>query len=195
MVTILHTEWSRGWDGQEIENGVYNDIKRKKRFKNSFHAFQQVEKQKEGIKKLLKKGKQDLALRFTKELIVSQRHNGGPKHIAKSLCDLAQFAKGLGNQELQLEFASMAVTEAPGDAWSYATLGDAFRSLTEFQQSLDMYHTAEVLGNVCVALCGRAEVLKDLGKIEESLQIYEQCIREFPTDLVPRNGWASCLGV
>jgi len=193
MVTILHTEWSRGCDGQEIENDVYDDIKRKKRFKRSSHAFQQVEKQKEGIKKHLIKGKQDLALRFTKELIVSQRHNGEPKHIAKSLCDLAQFAKGLGNQELQLEFASMAVTEAPGDAWSYATLGDAFRSLTEFQQSLDMYHTAEVLGNVCVALCGRAEVLKDLGQIEESLQIYEQCIQEFPTDLVPRNGRAAAL--
>jgi tetratricopeptide (TPR) repeat protein len=190
MVTILHT---RRWGGQEIENDMYDEIKHKKRFKSSFHTFQQVEKQKEGIKKHLIEGKQDLALRFTKELIVSQRRNGKPEHIAKSLCDLAQFAKGLGNQELQLEFASMAVAEAPGDAWSYAFLGDAFRSLAEFDQSLDMYHTAEVLGNVCVALCGRAEVLKDLGQIEESLQIYEQCIQEFPADLVPRNGRAAVL--
>ena len=160
---------------------------------SSFDAFQQAEKQKEAIKKLLSEGTQDLALRFTEQLVANQRRNSKPEHIAKSLCDLAQFAKRLGSPELQLEFASKAVAEAPEDAWSYATLGDAYRSLAEYQKSLKMYHEAGVFGNRCVALTGRAEVLKDLGQIKESLNIYEQCIQEFPDEVVLLNGRAAAL--
>jgi tetratricopeptide (TPR) repeat protein len=183
------------FESQEIEDDTLNeaDTKRKKRFISGFDALEQVDKQKEAIKKHLRDGKQDLALRFTKDLIASQRRDSEPEHIAKSLCDLAQFAKGLGSPELQLEFALKAVAEAPGDAWSYATLGDAYRSLGEFQKAQDGYHTAGVLGNVCIALDGRAEVLKDLGQLNEALQLYEQCIQKFPDDLVPRNGRAAAL--
>ncbi len=183
------------FENSEIDDDTHNgaDTKRKKRSVSRLDAFQQVEKQKEAIKKHLQEGKQDLALRFTKDLIAGQRRDSKPEHIAKSLCDLAQFAKGLGSQELQLEFALKAVAEAPDDAWSYATLGDAYRSLGEFQKAQDRYHTAGVLGNVCVALNGRAEVLKDIGQMEEALRIYEQCIQIFPDALVPRNGRAAAL--
>jgi tetratricopeptide (TPR) repeat protein len=160
---------------------------------SNFYVFQQVEKQKEGIKNILKEGKKDLALRFTEQLIASQRRNSKPEHIAKSLCDLAQFAKGLGSPELQLEFALKAVAEAPADAWSYATLGDAYRSLAKFQQAQDAYRTSGVLGDPCVALNGRAEILKDLGQLDEALQIYDQCSQQFSGDIVSSNGRAAAL--
>lgn len=179
------------FESQEIDNGA--DTTYKKRFISSFDIFQQVDKQKEAIKKLLREGKQELALRFTKELIVKQRRDSEPKHIAKSLCDLAQFAKGLGSPELQLEFVLKAIAEAPDDSWSRATLGDAYRSLGEFQKAQDEYRTAGVLGDVRMALIGRAEVLKDLGQLDEALQIFEQCTQEFPDDRISRNGRAAAL--
>jgi tetratricopeptide (TPR) repeat protein len=183
------------FETSEIDDDSNNEAetKRKKHSISRFDAFQQVEKQKEAIKKHLREGKQDMALRFTRELIASQRRDSEPEHIAKSLCDLAQFAKGLGSPELQLEFALKAVAEAPDDAWSYATLADAYRSLGEFQKAQDEYHAAGVLGNVCIALNGRAEVLKELGQLKEALQIYEQCIQKFPDDVVNRNGRAAAL--
>ncbi|MFZ3138859.1 MAG: tetratricopeptide repeat protein [Thermodesulfovibrionales bacterium] len=183
------------FESREFNDGAFSgpDDAYIKRRVSGFDAFQQVEKQKEAIKQLLSEGTQDLALRFTEELVASQRRNSKPEHIAKSLCDLAQFAKGLGSPELQLEFALKAVKEAPDDAWSYATLGDAYRWLSEYPKSLKMYHKAGVYGNRLVALTGRAEVLKDIGQLEESLEIYEQCILEFPDEIVTQNGRAAAL--
>lgn len=172
-------------------NGPVNAYK--KRGISGVDALQQTEKQKEAIKQLLSDGTKDVALRFTDDLIASQRRNGKPEHIAKSLCDLAQFAKRLGSPELQLEFALKAVAEAPDDAWSCATLGDAYRWLDEYPKSVEMYHKAGVFGDRSIALTGRAEVLKDLGQLEESLKIYELCIQEFPGAIVPLNGRAAAL--
>lgn len=184
----------------EFESHMFNDDTlsepdnaHKKRRLSGFDAFQQVEKQKEAIKKLLSEGTQDVALRFTKELIASQRRSSKPEHIAKSLCDIAQFAKRLGSPELHLKFALKAVAEAPDDAWSHATLGDAYRWLAEYPKSIEMYHKAGVFGDRAIALIGRAEVLKDIEQIEESLKIYEQCIEEFPDNIVPLNGRAAAL--
>lgn len=202
---IIFQKWSTPFKESvtniEFESREFNDVTfngsdtaYRKRGISSLDAFQQAEKQKEAIKKLLSEGTQDLALRFTEELIASQRRNSKPEHIAKSLCDLAQFAKRLGSPELQLELALKAVAEAPDDAWSYATLGDAYRWLAEYPKSLTMYHKAGVFGDRCIALNGRAEVLKDIGQLEESLKIYEKCIQEFPGNIFALNGRAAALG-
>lgn len=179
----------------EIDYDTYSgpNTTYKKRHISGFDVFQQVEKQREAIKKLLREGKKELAMHFTEELIANQRRNSKPEHIAKSLCDLAQFAKGLGSPELQREFALKAIAEAPDDSWSYATLGDAYRSLYEFPKAQAAYHSAGVYGSDHVALTGRAEILKDLGQIKESLQIYEQCTQQFPDVLIARNGRAAVL--
>ena len=156
-------------------------------------AFEQAEKQREAIKALLVEGNEELALRFTEQLIAKQRIVSEPEHIAKSLCDLAQFAKGLGSPELQLEFAKKAIIEAPSDAWSYATVGDAYRGLMQYQEALDAYHEAGALGDARIALVGRAEVLKDLGQFSDALSLLETCIRDYPSDVVPRNAKAAAL--
>lgn len=172
--------------GAEIEYNKQSSL-------NSLSAFQSAKKQKDAIKVQLIEGNKTLALRYTRDLIKSQRRESKPEHIAKSLCDLAQFSKSLGSPELQLEFAKKAVSEAPGDSWSHATLGDAYRSLNEFQDAQKSYHTAGVYGHRCVALTGRAEVLKDLGQLKDTLDIYEQCNNEFPNNPVVLNGRAAAL--
>src|SRR5262249_24345001 len=144
-------------------------------------------------KELLREGKSELALRFTEQLIQSQRTNSEPEHIAKSLCDLAQFAKQLGSAELQLEFATKAIGGSPDDAWSYATVGDACIQLGEYQRALDAYSRTGELGDRRLGLMGRAEALKDLGQLREALQVLDACIAEFPDDKVAVNSRAAAF--
>jgi tetratricopeptide (TPR) repeat protein len=44
-----------------------------------------------------------------------------------------------------------------------------------------------------VARAGRADVLKDLGRLDEALAAYEETIRDHPRDVVARNGRAGVL--
>jgi len=155
--------------------------------------FLRVEKQKAAIKEQLKSGNRDLALRFTEQLVDAQKRNSEREQLAKSLCDLAAFAKRLGDSGLQLQLSSWATTEVPEDAWSHGQLGDAYRSLGEYDRALDEFATAGALGDERIALLGRAEVLKDLGQTAEALAIYQRCVEMFPADRVSRNGHAAAL--
>ncbi|MBI3671134.1 MAG: hypothetical protein HY237_15305, partial [Acidobacteria bacterium] len=98
-----------------------------------------VNKQKDAIKKLLSQGDTTRALRFVEELIEYQRGRSEDEHLAKSLCDLAQFAKGIGDNKLQMEFAYRAVGIAPTDGWSQAQLGDAYLRLGKYREALEAY--------------------------------------------------------
>ena len=156
-------------------------------------AFKQAEKQRDAIKKLLKQGRVELALRFTDELVSSQRRHSEPEHVAKSLCDLSQFVKERGSPDLQRRFAEMATLEAPDDAWACSTLGDAYRGLGDYQKALDAFQRSTVLGDQRTGNLGRAEVLKDLGQLEEALQVLDFCVSTFPEDQVAANSRASTL--
>jgi len=174
-------------------DAVKSGDRKQKRSVKPHEAFQQAEKQRDTIKKLLVEGDQEKALRFAEQLVANQRRTSDPEHIAKSLCDLAQFVKKLGSAELQLEFAKIAVAEAPEDAFAYAVLGDAYRTLHDYQEALRAYHNAGVFGNVGAAALGRAEVLKDLGQLEDSLTLFESCIEQFPNDIVVHRARAAAL--
>lgn len=154
-------------------------------------AFRSAEKQRDTIKKLLMSDRVQQALQYTDELILSQRRDSEPEHLAKSLCDLAQFAKECGSPELQLTFALKATEEAPQDAWAYATLGDAYRGMTKYQEALDAFQKSTSLGDHLAGNHGRAEVLKDLGQIDEALEVLDFCIREFQDDEVAANSRAA----
>ena len=160
---------------------------------NSHEAFKNAEKQRVIIKQLLIKDRLQQALQFTDDLIHTQRRNSMPEHIAKSLCDLAQFAKECGSPELQLTFAKMAIQEAPHDAWSYSTLGDAYRGVTEYSAAIDAFQKSISFGDYLTGIHGRAEVLKDLGQLDEALETLESCLREYPDDNVAANSMAATL--
>ena len=160
---------------------------------SAYEAFKNAEAQRDTIKKLLVEDRLHQALRYTDELILSQRRISQPEHLAKSLCDLAQFAKACGSPELQLTFALKATQEAPDDAWAFATLGDAYRGVTKYQEAIDAYQKSVVFGNQLTGHLGRAAVLKDLGQIDEALDLFEFCIREFPGNEIATNSRAAAL--
>ncbi len=160
------------------------------RSSGGYQIFLNVEKQKNSIKAFLLEDRRDLAWKCIQELVVSQRSSSEPEHIAKSLCDLAQYCKRIGDIQLQLELSEWATKELPTDAWAHAQLGDAYRSLGEFEKALAAYYRAGVLGDTAIAMCGRGEVLKDLGELTEALEIFQSCAEAFPDQSSPQCGRA-----
>jgi tetratricopeptide (TPR) repeat protein len=156
-------------------------------------VYLNVEKQKEGVKSLLAEGRRSLAFKYIRELIESQRPRSKPEHISKSLCDLAQYCKRLGDARLQLWLSEWAAKEMPTDGWPYAQMGDAYRALSEFSKALAAYQRAGSLGHRAIALCGRAAVLRELGEFHEALEIFEACIKEFPYEAAARAGRAEVI--
>jgi len=130
---------------------------------------------------------------FCEDLIAYQERNSRPEHIAKSLCDLAQAAKELGYHQLQLEWTQKAVDVAPGDGWSLAQMGDAYRCLGQWSEAELAFALALRHGEVRVARNGRAGVLKGMGRLEDALREYETTAQEFSQDAVARTGRADVL--
>jgi len=152
-----------------------------------------VNRQKDAIRNALASGDSNQARAFCADLRAYQERNSRPEHIAMSLCDLAQAAKDLGYHQLQLEWTQEAVDIAPGDAWSLAQLGDAYRCLGQWSKATEAFNLAWRHGNVVVARTGRAEVLKAMGRLEDALQEYEATAEEFPQSVVARTGRAEVL--
>lgn len=181
-----------------IEERQYQVNKRSKRSGrrvSGSEALKNVQLQKGSIKDLLNRGDRLRAWRYARELVESQRENSEPKHIAMSLCDLAQHAKSLGDIDLQLNFSKWASKEMPTDPWPYAQVGDAYRSFGNYEKALQAFQECGALGDELFALCGRAEVLKDTGAFDESIAVYNECIKRAPDNSVPVNGRASVYAV
>jgi tetratricopeptide (TPR) repeat protein len=152
-----------------------------------------VNRQKDAIRKALAARDLDRARAFCVDLLAYQERNGRPEHTAKSFCDLAQSAKELGYHQLQLEWTQKAVDVAPGDGWSLAQLGDAYRCLGQWSSAQEAFALALRHGKVTIARNGQAEVLKGMGRLEDALREYESNVKEFPADVVARNGRAEVL--
>jgi tetratricopeptide (TPR) repeat protein len=174
------------------EDGIQLDAQRERHEHPSggYQVYLNVEKQRNAIKVMLLEGRRELALKCIQELVESQRQNSEPEHIAKSLCDLAQYCKRLGDIQLQLQLSEWATKELPTDAWAHAQLGDAYRALGEFEKALEAYHRVGVLGDRPIAMCGRGEVLKDLGQLTEAFEIFQSCAEAFPDETAAQCGRA-----
>jgi tetratricopeptide (TPR) repeat protein len=161
--------------------------------KRSHAVFENVNKQKEAIKRAIFERRHDRVERYVGDLIDYQLRRSENKDIARSLCDLATYAKGLCAHAVQLELATRATTILPTDGWSQAQLADAYLCAGRFDDALAAYGAAEICGEVEVARNGRADVLKWMGRLEEALQEYEATVREFPESVVARSGRAEVL--
>ncbi len=161
--------------------------------KRSFEVFEAINKQKAAIKALLSRREFERAQRYVHDLVKYQKSRSESKEVAKSLCDLAKYAKDNGAHAMQLYMAQLAANESPSDGWSHAQLGDAYLCHGRHDEALECFDFAASLGHKPTAWHGRAEVLKALGRLDEALQEYDRTIQEFPHSEVPRNGKASTL--
>ena len=161
--------------------------------KRSHAVFENVNKQKEAIKRAIFERRHDRVEKYVRDLIDYQLRRSEREDIARSLCDLATYAKGLGAHAVQLELATRATTILPTDGWSQAQLADAYLCVGRFDDAFAAYGAADICGEVEIARKGRAEVLKGMGRLEEALREYEATVHEFPNDVVARSGRAEVL--
>ncbi|TKJ37930.1 hypothetical protein CEE37_13275 [candidate division LCP-89 bacterium B3_LCP] len=167
---------------------------RKVKPKKADEALADVIKTKDFIKSAMQKGEIVKARRFTQQLVTEGEKTSTQEQIAKSLCDLAQYAKEIKNHSFQLELAQWANRIAPSDVRTHIQLGDAFFCLKRNDEALKAYDTAirDFPPNV-VSHSGRAEVLKEMGKLEEALKAYDAAICDLLPDVVSHNGRAEVL--
>jgi tetratricopeptide (TPR) repeat protein len=163
------------------------------RFVSTHELFENVKKQKQAIVDLLKKDDIAHVRAYADQLIESQLRTGGPEYAAMSLCDLAQEAKAIHNYSLQVELAQKAVEVAPEDGWAHGQVADAYVCLGQYDNALKSFQLAATFGQPAFAACGRARVLRAIGRLDESLAAFEQVIAAYPEENTAWYGRAEVL--
>jgi tetratricopeptide (TPR) repeat protein len=156
-------------------------------------VLQNVESQKAMIVNAMRHDELGRVRKFVGELVKYQLKNGEPVFAAKSLCDLAAEAKGLGMFALQVELTEQSTRVKPDDAWSWRQHADALLSSGQPAEALRAYEQADAFGGGAVAKNGRADTLKALGRLNDALDAYDAVIADYPENDVARGGRADTL--
>jgi tetratricopeptide (TPR) repeat protein len=154
-------------------------------------VYRQVVDQKDAIRNAITEGDEARARLFLRQLIEFQQASpdGGP-YLAKSLCDLAMFAKALGHFELQLELSALSTETAPEDPWTWAQLADGLMQTRRYHEALDAYERLKVFGNEGIALQGVAQALRHLGRLEDARRAYLEAVEVQRDDAISQIGLA-----
>jgi tetratricopeptide (TPR) repeat protein len=158
----------------------------------AYNMYQQVKKQTAQIKSELSANNSDKVEKLVVELVRFQRR-GPSEYLSKSLCDLASYAKGLGDIDRAIELTRMAIDETPSDAWAHVQLGNLLLEKGDWNGALKEFDDGEIFGDPRAAQIGRAEALKSLGQMDVALEVINSCIEAFPVDEVARNARAAVL--
>lgn len=126
-------------------------------------------------------------------LIEFQSATGQPRHLAKSLSSLARAAAERGLLELATELAERGTRVNPSDLRAWSEYAHQLRRGGRFDEALVVFDRALSLAEDVVARTERAEVLKAMGRLEESLAAFTDTVERHPENVVARNGRASVL--
>ncbi len=126
-------------------------------------------------------------------LIKMQDISSDAEHLSKSLCDIAECFQDNNNIEMSNLIAEKAIDLNLDDPFPHNILAENYRSLNLFEDALKKYrYVIENFSNA-VARNGKAETLRQMGKLQEALECYNQTINDFKDNVVARNGKAETL--
>lgn len=157
-------------------------------------SFARVCAQQQAIIDALRKGNVGRAREMIEDLCADQA-GSKPIYLAKSLCLLAAEAHRCGLRDLPDELTDRATRVCPGDAWAWSQRGVALRRAGDLQGARLAHERALTLGDHVAARNGRADVLKDMGHLDDALQTFEETLREHPESLFAQHGRATVLRV
>ncbi len=196
-----HEDWARQSKQPQVVREDRRDYKRrhkrhrKRKSVDRVAALEKVNRQKQAIKRAMERRDWERVRKYLEELVEFQLTNGGPEYAAKSLCDLAMAAKELGRTDLQLDWTKRSIRLQEEDGWAWVQYGDALLQLSRFDDAIQAFDQAAKLGQSLVAMNGRAEVLKALGRLDEALTAYDDVRQQHPLNVVAMTGRASTLAL
>jgi len=164
-----------------------------RRVDTAFEAFNKVEKRIRSIKNEYLTADYKRADALVNYLVKDQSASDASELVAKTLCNIAIFCRGIGDIERYFSLTKRAVELVPGDAWAHIQLGNAYLAAGNYREAMSSFEMAEMSGDERSALLGRAEALKAVGQQQIALSTLDRCIESYPTDEVARNARASLL--
>lgn len=174
IITVTGSEDDDGWELDFRNDGTSGTTAR--------GAFENVQRQQQAISLQLKKGDESHARKYVDELVRSQLRSGGASFASKSLCKLAQEAKGFGLHSLQLEWAKRAAELCPDDGWAHGQAADAFMFFNRFDEALRAFDLAEANGQPQFAITGRARILRAQARLDEALAAFKAAEQQLSGD-------------
>ena len=184
-VRELISLWAKGF-GREIQMGRRRAVQTADLDWNdndlgdgrSGEAFAHVSKQLVEITRRLTAGDELGARRYVSELVEYQKQSGDAEYLAKTLCNLGQRAKRLGNPELHLEWTEAAVAAKPDDAWAAGQYADALIYYERFTEAAESLQVAQT-GYPSFAATNLARILRKSGHLQEALDAYLAAREEY----------------
>ncbi|WP_040334020.1 tetratricopeptide repeat protein [Candidatus Magnetobacterium casense] len=121
-------------------------------------------------------------------------NNGGSQYLVMTYCNLAIHAMRIhkwGMAERLLDYATLPYIKY---AVIWALQSKLFEIKDIFEKTLSIYDKTVALSqNDAAVCCGRAEVLRELGRLPEALSAYDEAVALFPNDAAARCGRAEVL--
>jgi len=128
------------------------------------------------------------------KLVEYQDLRSEPRHLCKSLSDIAECLQKVNLIELSNYFAQKAIDIFPQDAVPYCILAENFRAEGKLEEALKKYEeNISDFKNDVVPRTGKAETLRQMGRLGEALAVYNEAIQDFNNEVFPRTGKAETL--
>jgi tetratricopeptide (TPR) repeat protein len=160
----------------------------------SHGAKQRVDRQIEAITAAIRAGDLARADDFLIDLVRYQVESSRPEHLGKTFSQLAQVAVQVNQPALATRLLAYAGSLGVVDPVLSVQAGRLLHRSHHLPEALSAYDEAiSRFPTDGFALNGRAEVLKEMGRMAEALWAYDETISRFPRDVVARNGRAEVL--
>lgn len=149
---------------------------------DSHALFELTKSQRAKIDQLLDDGDINQAKKITNELIASQLLREDHEFAAKSLCQLSESAKNIGDFTLQLEWSRRAAEVYPEDARSYGHVADAYLNLSQLENARVWFEKSIEAGAISYGKAGIARIERFLFNYERALYLIEEAIEQGDAD-------------
>lgn len=157
--------------------------------RNRHQLYKSTQLQQQAIVARLKSRDFKSARLYASQLIGFQLQNGGAVYAAKSLSNLANEARKLGQNSIELEWAIAATELAPDDGYAFGMLADTYLQLYNLPLAQDAFKKSIKFGEEEFGTIGLARALRMTGNFTEALEAFDAARVRFRNGRKPQTVW------